>query len=231
MIINFMRSTASYAKILLVPLLVAPVFAADKKAPPVLDATQYAAFDAHEKEKISIAAEPCDAEKKCDFFRLPYVNHGLLPVRVIITNSSDQALSLDDARIQFISADKDVIPAALPEDINRRLFNKKYAEGTKIPIIPITIHHPPIDKKITEDDADFGFRGTTVQAHSTLAGYLFYDVRDLEDPYLRDAKLYVKMVHTLDGKLQMFPFEIPFNKWLAAQPKPDKAPPKTDKTN
>jgi hypothetical protein len=231
MIINFMRSTASYAKILLALWLAVPAFAADKKAPPALDATKYAAVETHEKENISIAAEPCDDEKKCDFFRLPYVSHGLLPVRVIITNNSDQALSLDDARIQFISAAKDVIPAALPEDINRRLFNKKYAMGTKIPLIPITIHHPPIDKKITQDDADFGFRTTTVQPHTTVAGYLFYDVRDLDDPVLRDAEIYVKMVHTLDGKLQMFPFDVPFNKWLAAQSKEEKAQPKEEKKN
>lgn len=195
--------------------------AADKQAPPVKAASQYDTFDAHPKEQVTIAAEPCDDPKDCKFFRLPYVQHGLLPVRVIITNDSDRALSLDDARLQFISANNDILPAATDDDINRRLFTVKSVAGTKIPMpapIPtITVHHPAVDKKILQDEKDFGFQGTVVNAHSTLAGYLFYDVKPLDDPALKGAQLYVKMVHTLDGKQNLFAFTIPFDKWLAIQ--------------
>jgi hypothetical protein len=199
-------------------LCLAPVArAADKSPPPAKPAAQYAAFDAHPNEHVTIAAEPCDDPKLCSFFRLPYIQHGLLPIRVVITNDSDRALSLEDARMQFISANNDKIPAATEDDLNRRLFTIRSAEGTKIPIIPITIHHP-VDKKITQDDNDFGFRSTVVEPHSTLAGYLFYDIKDLDDPALVHAELYVKMVHTLDGKQELFAFSIPFDKWLAANP-------------
>jgi hypothetical protein len=197
-----------------------------KKASPAKPANQYAAFDTHPNEKLTIAADPCDDPKDCDFFRLPYVQHGFIPIRVIFTNDGDTALSLDDARIQFISANNDVIPAATLDDINRRLFTMKSVAGTKIPLpspLPsITIHHPAVDKKIKEDDDDFGFQGTVVNAHSTLAGYLFYDISRLDDPALKDASLYVKEVHTLDDKKQFFSYTIPFNKWLAAQAKPIK---------
>jgi hypothetical protein len=197
-------------------LLAANSYAADKKAPPAKPANQYAAFDTHPDEHVAIAAEPCSDPKDCTFFRLAYIQHGFIPVRVIITNDGDTALSLEEARIQFISANRDVIPAALDDDINRRLFSTSSAKGTKIPIIPITIHHAPVDKKITQDNNDFGFQGTIVNAHSTVAGYLFYDVRGLDDPPLKGAELYVKMIHTLDGKKELFAFSIPFNKWLAA---------------
>lgn len=212
-------SAAALAALLTASVLLAPstVRAADKKAPDAKPAREYAAFDAQTDEHVTIAAEPCDDPKLCTFFRLPYIQHGLLPIRVIITNDSDRALSLDDARIQFISADNQKIPAATEDDINRRLFTIKSAEGTKIPIIPITIHHP-VDKKIVDDDNDFGFKSTTVQAHSTLAGYLFYDIKDLDDPALVHAELYIKMVHTLDDKHELFAFSIPFDKWLAANP-------------
>ncbi|MEO6804833.1 MAG: hypothetical protein ABI286_02515 [Edaphobacter sp.] len=210
-------------------LLAVTSFAADKprKAPPAKPANQYAAFDAHPREQVTIAADPCNDPRDCPFFRLPYVQHGFLPIRVIITNDGDTALSLDDVRIQFISAHNDKIPAALLDDINRRLFSMRDAKGTKIPLIPLTIHHAPVDKKITEDDNDFGFQGTVVNAHSTLAGYLFYDIKDLDDPALKGAELYVKMIHTLDGKKQLFDFNIPFDKWLAAQSgsKPAEKPP------
>jgi hypothetical protein len=86
---------------------------------------------------------------------------------------------------------------------------------------PITLHDKPVDKQITEDEKDFGFSGTTVNAHSTLAGYLFYDVRQLDDYPLKGAELFVKMVYTVPGKegnkKELFDFNIPFDKWLAAQ--------------
>ena len=197
-------------------------FAFDKprKAPLVQPANQYSAFDPHPNEHVTVAAEPCDDVKECDFFRLPYVSHGFIAVRVVFTNDSDTELSLDDARIQFISANNDKIPAATLDDLNRRLFSTKQAMGTKVPLVPLTIHHPAVDKKITDDDNDFGFNSTTVKPHSTLAGYLFYDVHQLDEYPLRGAELYVKMVYTApdkDGnKKQLFDFNIPFNKWLAA---------------
>jgi hypothetical protein len=200
--------------------LAASGLAASHKAPLVKPANQYAAFDTHPNEHVTIAADPCIDPDQCSFFRLPYVQHGFIPVRVIITNDGDTALTLTDVRIQFISAANDKIPAADLDEINRRLFNLKKSMNRPLPLpIPIKIHHAPVDKKITEDDADFGFQSTTVNAHSTLGGYLFYDIRGIDDPPLKGAQLYVKMIHTLDGKHELFAFTIPFDKWLAAQPR------------
>jgi hypothetical protein len=227
MIINLPMKSHRSLKISFLVLTLSCLFAVDsrasdkpRKAPPPKSANEYAAFDAHSNEHVTIAAEPCYSEKDCDFFRLPYTSHGLLPVRVIITNDSDTPLSLEDARIQFISANNDKIPAATDDEINRRLFTMHQAVGTKVPGVPITIHHPPVDKKITDDENDFGFTTTTVKPHTTLAGYLFYDVRPLDDTYLKGAELYIKMVYTLPvkgDKKQLFDFNIPFDKWLAAQ--------------
>jgi hypothetical protein len=136
----------------------------------------------------------------------------------VISNDSDRALSLDDARMQFISANNDKIPAATEDDINRRIFTLHSTQPIHIPMIPIPIKRTPVDKKITDDDNDFGFQGRVVNAHSTLAGYLFYDIQDLDEPALKHAELYVKMVHTLDGKQELFAFTIPLDKWLAANP-------------
>ena len=199
--------------------------AADKKSPPpAKPAAEYAASDTHPNEHVTVAADPCNRPADCSFFRLPYVQHGFVPVRVIITNDSATPLVLDDVRIQFISANHDVIPAALLEDLNRRLFSTKSALGTKVPLIPITIHHAPVDKKITEDDTNFGFNTSTVAPHTTVSGYLFYDIRELDDPALKDAELYVKMIRTGDARKQLFAFTVPFNKWLATQPTAKPAP-------
>jgi hypothetical protein len=195
-----------------------PAHAADRKAPPAQSASSYPARDTHPDEHVTIAAEPCDDPHQCPFFRLPYIQHGLLPIRVIITNDGDRALQLDEARFQFFSAANDKLPAATEDEINRRLFTLKSTQPIKIPLDPFPIKRTPIDKRIAQDDADFGFQTTIVNAHSTLAGYLFYDVKELDDPALRHAELAIKMIHTLDGKQDLFAFTIPFDQWLAANP-------------
>jgi hypothetical protein len=232
MIINLSMKSHRSLKISLLVLTLSCLFAVDsrasdkpRKAPPAKPANQYVTFDAHPNEHITVAAEPCDDPKDCDFFRLPYIQHGFLPIRVIFTNDSDAAISLDDARIQFISINNDKIPAATDDDIQRRLFSTKSAKGREVPlplpIPPIHLHDKPVDKQITEDDNDFGFTATTVKPHSTLAGYLLYDVHPLDDPPLKGAQLFIKMVYTVPDKggekKQLFDFNIPFDKWLAAQ--------------
>jgi hypothetical protein len=192
--------------------------AADKKAPPAKPAAEYSANDAHPSEHVTVAAEPCDDQKQCSFFRIPYLQHGILPIRVIFTNDSDKALSLEDARMQFISANNDKIPAATQAELNRRVFDLRSTQPIHIPLDPFPIKRTPVDKKISQDDTDFGFPSSRVQPHSTLAGYLFYDIKDLDEPALRHAELYVKMVHTLDGTQELFAFTIPLDKWLDANP-------------
>jgi len=192
--------------------------AGQRSAPPAKPAADYPANDSHPNERVTIAADPCDDPHQCPFFRLPYIEHGLLPIRVIITNDGDRALQLDDARIQFISAANQTLPAATEDEINRRLFTLHSTQPIRIPLDPFPVKRTPIDKKITQDDNDFGFQTTVVKPHSTLAGYLFYDVKGLDDPALKGAQLYVKMIHSLDGKQELFAFTIPFDKWLAANP-------------
>ena len=199
-------------------------FSSDKPrpAPPVKPAAEYPLNEAHANEKVTIAADPCDNQSDCSFFRLPYVAHGFLPVRVIVTNDRDEALILDDVRIQFLPAEGEKEAAATDEDLNRRLFSGRQAQGTRLPVIPITIHHEPVDKKILNDDTDFGFTSTVVPPHSTRAGYVFYDTRGIDEPVMKGAELLVKMIHYVDPKgvrQELFSFNLSFDKWLAAKPK------------
>jgi hypothetical protein len=193
-------------------------------APPVNPASQYPLNDPHPNEKVTVAADPCLEKQDCPFFRLAYVSHGFLAVRVIITNDRDDALNLDDARMQFFPADGGKEGAATDEELNRRLFSTKNAHGTTIPVIGVTIHHEPVDQKILNDDADFGFQSTIVPPHSTRAGYIFYDTKGIDDPVLKHAELYIKMIHYTDNKNvqhELFGFTLPFDKWLDVQTKPD----------
>src|SRR5689334_2899010 len=100
-----------------------PCIAGGKKVTDPKPANQYPAFDSHPLEHVSIAIDPCTEQRDCDFFRLPYIRHSMIPVRVIITNDSDSALDLSQVRMQFIARDGEKYPAANLDDLNRRLFS------------------------------------------------------------------------------------------------------------
>jgi hypothetical protein len=184
-----------------------------RKVPPPLPAAQYPAHDAHINEHVTIAAFPGDSKDTAPNTRLDYLHHGFMPIRIIVTNDSSQPLSLDDARILFISSDNITENAATDEELQRRLFEMKNVRGTKIPmpapIPPITIHHKPVDKQILADDADFGFKTTTLAPHTTAAGWLFYDVRDLDDPVLQGATVELRKVRWAATNKSLDSFEIP----------------------
>jgi hypothetical protein len=191
--------------------------ASDHVAPPFKDASSYAAFDAHPDDHVVIAAEPFDTKEKEKIFRVDYLKNDFMPIRIIVTNNGDRPISLSDARIHFISAAGDTIPAAEPADVERRMTNVSNA-GRKIPM-PAPL--PPMggkpktpDAKIEQDFNDFEYSAITVEPHKTRAGFLFYDVQGLSGNPLRGAKLHLKELRDADGK-ELFYFEIPFDKYLS----------------
>jgi hypothetical protein len=195
---------------------VSPLFAASHKMPPPKDASTYASYDAHADEHVVIAAEPYDTKEQGKIFRVDYVENGFMPIYIVVTNNSDKPISLDQARIDFISANNDRIPAAQPEDVERRMTHIRGAGK----VVPLPAPLPPMktkpktpDKKIAQDFADFEYSATTVPAHSTRAGFLFYDMEGLGEMPLKGAKLTLRDLLNADGK-ELFYFEIPLDKYL-----------------
>jgi hypothetical protein len=170
-----------------------------RKPTPVNAASTYPLHEAHAAEKVTIAVEPGDTDDTNPDTRLDYLHHGYMPLRIIVTNDSDQPVNLDEARILFVAADNSVTNSATEDDLQRRMFTMKQVEPTKIPIVPITIHHEQVDSKIVKDMDDFGFASTTVAPHSTAAGWLFYNVRDLDDPVLEHASLELRKIRFADA--------------------------------
>jgi len=211
-----MRALRSISSVLLG--LALPVLAADHTPPPVQPATSFAAVEVHDKEQVAIAAEPYDTKEKESIFRVDYLGHGVIPVRLIVTNLGDHPISLRDARILFETINGDRIQAAEPEDVER-LMTRKERQGSKIPMpgpIPAIHTHPKASNKDIEADFDtFEYQALVVEPHTTRAGFLFYDVSDLRHPLL-GAKLYVKELRDSDGN-ELFYFEIPFDKYLKSK--------------
>ena len=190
-----------------------PLFASSHKIPPPKDAATYACHDAHKAEQVTIAAEPYDTPEEGKLFRVHYVENKFLPIYLVVTNDGDQPISLDQARIDLISAHGDRIPAAVPEDVERRLT---HIHGPGRPI-PMPAPLPPLrrkpkspDKKIVQDFDDFEYSAATVPPHSTRAGFFFYDVQGLGD-HLKGAHLTLRDLRDGNGK-ELFYFDISFDK-------------------
>jgi hypothetical protein len=199
---------------LLVPFALALPLAvhADKprKVPPPLPAAQYPAHDT--REQITIAADPGDTKDTAPKTRLDYLAHGFVPIRIIVTNDSSQPLSLDDARILLVPANSAAENAASQDELERGTSSVK-REGNKIPLPgplpPITQHAKPVDNQIVADDNDFGFKSSTIAPHSTSAGWLYYDVRDLDRTPLKGAAIEVRKVRWAATNKPLDTFEIP----------------------
>jgi hypothetical protein len=195
-----------------------PLAASDHTPPIVQPATTFAAVEVHDEEKVAIAVEPYDSKIKAAIFHVDYLSHGVMPVRLIVTNNGNRPISLRDARILFQTSSGDRIQAAEPQDVER-LMTRKEREGGKIPLpgpIPDIHLKPKASNKEIEQDFDvFEYKALVVEPHTTRAGFLFYDVSQLENP-LKGAKLHLHKLRDADGK-ELFYFEIPFEKYLKSK--------------
>jgi hypothetical protein len=192
--------------------------ASDHTPPAVQPATSFAAVEVHDKEKVAIAAEPYDTKQKESIFRVDYLGHGVMPVRLIVTNNGDRPISLRDARILFLTAAGETIQAAEPEDVER-LMTRTDREGKRLPMpgpVPTVKMKPKGSNKDIEEDFDtFEYQALVVEPHTTRAGFLFYDVSELDHP-LDGAKLHLHKLRDADGK-ELFYFEIPFDTYLKSK--------------
>ena len=188
---------------------------AQQSPPAAKDAATYPAFDAHLDDHVTIAADPFDTATKEKIFRVDYLKYDILPIRVIVTNSGDKPVSLDQVRIHLVPAMGDRVQAAETSDVERRVSTKDRV-GSRIPIGPLSIHHGGgADTKIEQDFGEFEYSALAVEPHTTRAGFLFYDVQGLGKQPLKGAKLLVRRVQDANGK-ELFYFEIPFDKYLSA---------------
>ena len=212
------RFAAAAVALALSTLAISPARAADHKAPPVQPATDFTAVEVHSDEHLAVAAEPYDTHDKSALFRIDYLAHGVIPIRLIVTNLGDKPISLRDARIIFVTAQGDRIQAAEPEDVER-LISLHDKQGTKIPLpgpLP-SIHLKPkaSDKDVEQDFDQFEYQALVVEPHTTQAGFLFYDVSGLTNP-LKGAILNLRKLKDANGH-ELFAFEISFDKYLKSK--------------
>ena len=192
-------------------------FAYDYKPPEIPPAGHAAKFEQHEthkEERVTIAIDAYGPEKD-SVFHVRFYDHRVLPVRVVISNDSDQPLSLADAHIQFTTLRKAKGEPLTKEDIERAVANSTEPQDqstTRVPLpVPIPRSKPRRLPKNTEEEIDYLiFKAKAVEPHNTQSGFLFFDVSGVQQPLIGSHILFTG-IRNGDGQ-ELFYFDIPLQK-------------------
>lgn len=182
-------------------------------------AGSYPANDQHKDERVTVAVDPYDMPDKAAIFTVNYSNEGLLPLFLVISNDSDQAISLTDIKAQLVTVNRTKISASSEDDVYRRLSHPSANTSTNTPFpFPRKKVKGAVSQKARDEIASATFNARAVEPHSTQAGFVFFDVAGLSSP-LAGAHFYLTGIRDANGNELMY-FEIPMEKYLSAPAKP-----------
>jgi hypothetical protein len=212
------RLSTSFSSILLCALAFsAAAFGAKEFIKPVpKPAPTYPAHDQHTDEAVTVAVDPYDMADKAQIFTINYREEGLLPIFVIVTNESDQPISLSSVKAQFVTVNRTKISPADSDDIYRRLSHPTRSDSPSRLPFPRKKVKGAVSAKALDEIQNAGFNAKAVEPHSTQAGFLFFDVAGISTP-LAGAHFYLTGVRNAKGDELMY-FEIPLEKYLSAPP-------------
>lgn len=187
--------------------------------PPAAPAGTYPAHESHDDEKVSIAIDPFDTPEKARIFKINYQERGFLPIRLIISNDTENYLILKDLRIEYITGRRDKLEPASTEDIYRRVVRlKRNPSSPRVPLpVPMPRDRSPVTKDAKEavDELDQAqFVPNPVDPHSIRSGFLFFDISGIDKP---EAGAHVYLTGLKAGSKELFYFDIPLEKYSANQ--------------
>lgn len=187
--------------------------------PHPTDATAFPAHDEHPLEKVSIAIDPYDTAQKSSIFNGRYLEHGLLPMLFIVSNSSTQPVVLDGINVQLVLRERSKLSPANEDDLYRRLSRTPQNDSgvSRFPL-PTGPRRPKtgISREVKDEMDAAQFQALTVKPGGTQSGFLFFDFSQTPKS-LAGAHFYVTGVRDGSGNELLF-FDIPLDKYLAAKP-------------
>ena len=185
--------------------------------PPAANhARTYPAHESHDDERVSIAIDPYDTADKARTFKVNYQEKGFLPIRLIISNDSDQTIVLSDLKIEYITAKRIKIEPATTDDIYRRLVRANADASSKKLQPP---HSEDAKQAMAELEAA-QFVPDSVGSHALRSGFLFFDISGIAVP---EAGAHVYITGLKTGGKELFYFDIPLEKYLSHPPEKTEA--------
>jgi hypothetical protein len=185
--------------------------------PAAHPARSYPAHDEHSNEGVTLGLDPYDMADKANIFSVHYSEIGFMPIFVVITNDSDQPISLAGSKAEIVTHDRTKIPPATDGDIYRRIAR---------PVTGVSANPLPwpkktkgaVSKEAQDEIQNSQFAARAVEPHSTQSGFMFFDVSGINAP-LAGANFYLTGVHDAKGNELMY-FEVPLENYLSAPAKP-----------
>ena len=184
--------------------------------PAAQSARTYPAHDDHSMDKVAIAVDPYDVEDKASIFSANYGNYGYMPVFFVITNDSDEPISLLGMKPELNTRNRTKLYPATLDDLLRRFSHPSRNDGpSKLPIpLPKKEVKGGVNRKTWDEMEQAQFAAKAVEPHSTASGFLFFDVLGISNP-LAGANFYLMGVRDNKGT-ELIYFEIPLEKYLSA---------------
>lgn len=185
--------------------------------PAAQPARTYPAHDEHPSEAVTLALDPYDMADKANIFSVHYVEMGLMPMFLVITNNGDQPVALSGMTAELVTFNQTKIPAATEEDIYRRI-SRPAGKISQNPLPWPKKANGSMSKDAMEEVQNAQFAAKAVEPHGTQAGFMFFDVSGISTP-LAGAHFYLTGVRDAKGNELMF-FDVALEKYLSAPSKP-----------
>jgi hypothetical protein len=178
--------------------------------PKAENASTYPSKDSQSNEKITVAVDLYNTEPKDDIFNTHYVQEGILPVFLVITNDGDKPISVTKMSAELVTTNRAKLEALSADDVVRRVAHVNASSTNpghagSIPI-PFGNKNKKAQQQLQEiNRAKFG--AFAVEPHSTQSGFLFFDIQDVRNP-TQGAHIFLSGVRDAHGNELMY-FDIP----------------------
>lgn len=195
-----------------------PMLAKDFVKPVAKTAINYPAHDFHRDEKVAFAADPYENPEKAKIFTVDFAQYGFLPIFFVVTNDSDQPISMAKMEIVLITANRSKLTPMASSDLYRRLSNPQaQTRPSPIPLPRKKVKGAVTPKQMEEIDSS-QFAARAVEPHGTQSGFLFFDIGGISAPLTR-ANIDITGVTDAKGNELMY-FEVAMEKYLNAPQNP-----------
>ena len=174
--------------------------------PTAGNAGTYPSKDSHPTEKITAAIDLYNAAPKDEIFNIHFVQEGILPVFLVITNDGDKPISVTKIRAELVTAAHAKLEALNVDDVMRRVAHVSASSTNPGRVGSIPIPGGNKNKKAQQklDEVNRAkFTAFAVEPHSTQSGFLFFDIEDLRNP-TQGAHVYLTGIRDASGNELMY---------------------------
>ncbi len=179
--------------------------------PTAQNADTYPSKDNHPNEKVTAAIDVYNSAPKDEVFGTHYMEEGILPVFLVITNDGDQPISMTKMKAEMVTSQRSKLEALDVDDVFRRVAHIKASSTTPGRIGPLPMPGGGAKNKKAQQQYQeimkAKFTAVAVEPHSTQSGFLFFDIEDVKNP-VAGAHIYLTRLRDGSGNELMY-FEIP----------------------